>query len=140
MVPFIDSIDISIFAVDKIDRLLHEDVWYTMDLPIPTDLSRQVGVTEAGSPIALSRSSSEASGSPRVAPETSLRSRLLAYIFFLEHEIDFLTTEIQALVDYPPATTPLERDSFRDLHESLKIRYNLQSSRMARAKALLELL
>lgn len=111
-----------------------------MDLPIPTDLSRQVGVTEAGSPLPLSRSSSEASGSPRMFPEETLRPRLVAYKVFLEHEIDFLTLEIQALQERNPGTTPSEQQSFQELRESLKVRYNLQTQRLTHLNALLRIL
>ena len=110
-----------------------------MDLPIPTDLSRQVGVTEAGSPLPLSRSSSEASGSPRMFPEDTLRPRLLAYKVYLQHEIDFLTHELLALEELP-GTTPREQDSFRELRESLKLRYNLQTQRFHHVTALLQIL
>lgn len=93
-----------------------------MELPPPTDLSRQVGI---GSPVALSRGTSTASTLSDIrSPDEEIQFKLLAYKTYLEHESDFLENEIQALLDRQPGLDPLEERAFAELRNSLKIRYN----------------
>ena len=108
-----------------------------MNLPPPSsiDLTRQTCVSSSGSPIALSRSSS--TGSDR-SIEESLRVRLESYLIFLQHEIDFISNEIQALIDRIPGPDRLLEDSFLDLRDRLKIRFNRLQLKKVRLLSLLE--
>lgn len=109
-----------------------------MDLPPPMNISRQVGVAETGSPIELSRGSS-GSTSP-VNPELAIRLRLVSYKVYLEHEIDFVGNEIQALGQRDPSADPFENQILRELQDGLKIRYNGLQIRLTRTLALLEVM
>jgi hypothetical protein len=109
-----------------------------MDLPPPMDISRQVGVAETGSPIELSRGSS-GSSSP-VNPEIAMRLRLVSYKVYLEHEIDFVRNEIQALGERDLSADPFEDQILRELQDGLKVRYNALQIRLTRALALLEVM
>lgn len=109
-----------------------------MDLPAPTDISRQVGVADTGSPIQLSRGSS-GSSSP-VNPETAMRLRLVSYKIYLEHEIDFVSNEIQALGQRDPSGDAFEEQILSELRDGLKIRFNALQVRLTRTMALLEVM
>ena len=112
-----------------------------INLPAPTNAERQVGVSLMGSPIILSRSTSNVSGVSDIrTPEESLRDRLLVYKTHLTHEIDFVNNEITALIQRPPSQDLSEEAALQDLRNGLKIRYNLLQARLTRVNALLEVL
>ena len=104
-----------------------------MELPIPTELSRQVGVAESGSPLSLSRSSSEASSSPRLGPDISIKVQLYTYKVYLEHEVEWTTKEIHALHEEVVGGFPRLRDR-------LQKRLDLVTLRLSRVNSLLEVL
>lgn len=104
----------------------------SLSLSIPPPATRQVGVSIMGSP--LSRSVSDTQ-----TPEESLRQRLQVYKTYLEHEIQFVESEIQAILDMP--IRPLEEhNAFMDLRNGLKIRFNTLQTKLSRVNALLEVL
>jgi hypothetical protein len=108
-----------------------------MSLPPPIDLTRQIGISAAGSPIALSRSSS--TGSDR-SVEDSVRARLETYLVFLQHEVDFIGNEIQALIDRQAGSDRVLEDSFLDLRDRLKVRFNGLQLKKQRLLSLLEVM
>ena len=99
-----------------------------LSLAIPSPATRQVGISMLGSPLELSRSASDAQ-----TPEESLKQRLQVYKLHLEHDIEFMNSEIQALVGQTST-------AFLDLRDGLKIRYNTLQIRLSRVNALLEVL
>lgn len=109
-----------------------------MDLPPPTNISRQVGIPDTGSPIQLSRGSS-GSNSP-VNPDTAMRLRLVSYKVYLEHEIDFVSNEIRALGQRDPSGDAFEEQILSELCDGLKIRFNALQVRLTRSVALLEVM
>lgn len=115
-----------------------------IQLPAPSNsnLVRQTAVGIAGSPIALSRSTS--TGSDRsgdiLPPDETMRRRLVVYRTYLEHESDFVENEIQALIQRPPSQDPAEDHALLDLRNSLKVRYNTLRRRLVRVIDLLEAL
>jgi hypothetical protein len=112
----------------------------SLNLPIPTDLSRQVGISDAGSPLSLSRQSSTAS-SPRVEnPDQAMRRRLLTYKIYLEHEITFVDNEITALQCRTRGVNPQDDVILDELLDGLKIRYNTLVTRKGRVEDLLEVM
>lgn len=113
----------------------------SLHLPIPIGLSRQVGVSDMGSPLTISRGSSVSS--PRVLPENQdevMRSRLLAYKTYLEHDIDFVSSEIAALINRIPGPNPQEEALLEELKDGLKVRFNVLQARLTRTNALLEVM
>lgn len=99
-----------------------------LTLSIPPPATRQIGVSSLGSPLELVRSSSDTQ-----TPEESLKQRLQVYKTYLEHEVEFIDSEIRALSgEIDPA--------FMDLRNGLKIRYNTLQTKLARVNALLEVL
>lgn len=110
-------------------------------LPPPSPATRQVGISLAGSPISLARSTSSLSNQSDIrSPEEVLRDNLIAYKTFLEHEIDFVNNEINALIQRAPSDDPCLDTSFLQLRNGLKIRYNRLTLRLSRTKALLEVM
>ncbi len=99
-----------------------------LSLAIPSPATRQVGVSMLGSPLELARSTSDAQ-----TPEESLKHRLQVYKVHLEHDIEFINSEINALASQTS-------NAFVDLRSGLKIRYNNLQTRLARVNALLEVL
>lgn len=90
-------------------------------LPPPIQLTRQTGVSSAGSPISLPRSTSTTS---QLSVEDSLRAQLESYLIFLQREIDFIGNEIQALIERIPGNDPVQEESFLRLRGGLKVRFN----------------
>lgn len=112
-----------------------------LNLPIPFGLRRQVGVTEVGSPLTISRGSSI--GSPRVVPENqdeAMRVRLLTYKTYLEHDMDFVDNEITALIRRIRSPNQEEETLLDQLLDGLKVRHNTLQARLTRTKALLEVM
>lgn len=115
-----------------------------MQLPAPSTstLVRQTAIGFAGSPIALSRSTS--TGSDRsgdiLPPDETIRRRLVVYRTYLEHESEFVENEIQALIQRPPSQNPGEDQALLELRNSLKVRYNTLRRRLVRVIDLLEAL
>jgi hypothetical protein len=112
-----------------------------MNLPIPIGLSRQVGVSDMGSPLTISRGSSVTS--PRVLPDNqdeTMRQHLLNYKTYLEHDIDFVNSEIFALINRVPGPNQQEETLLEELKEGLKVRFNTLQARLTRTKALLEVM
>lgn len=110
-------------------------------LPPPSPATRQVGVGTIGSPIVLSRGTSSLSNQSDIRnPEETLRDYLVAYKTFLQHDIDFVNNEINALIQRPPSDNPHLDASFLQLRNSLKIRFNTLTTRLTRVNALLEVL
>lgn len=110
-------------------------------LPAPSGLTRQVGVTEPGSPLPVSRGSSVSS--PRVPaenPDEMMRRRLHHYKTHLEHEIDFVSNEITALIERAPGDNAQDEQILLELRDGLKVRFNTLQMRLARVKQLLEVM
>jgi hypothetical protein len=105
-------------------------------LPPPTGLTRQVGIS---SPFARSISTASSVSDIRT-PDESIRIRLLAYRYYLEHERDFVDREIEALITNTPGETREERDSFLQLRDELKVRFNNLGLKLSRVNALLDVL
>jgi len=109
-----------------------------MDLPPPTDLTRQTGI---GSPIVLSRGTTNGSDLSDIrSPDEEIRCKLLAYKTYLEHESDFLDNEIRALMERQPSLDRLEERAFADLRTSLKVRFNSVQRKLYCVRELLALL
>lgn len=109
--------------------------------PPPIDLTRQIGISAAGSPITLSRSSS--TGSERSDARTVdqvLRARLEPYLIHLQHDIDFVANEIQALIEREPGPDRVQEERFLYLRDGLKVRFNHLQLKKERILALLEVL
>lgn len=103
----------------------------SLSLAIPPPATRQVGLSSLGSPLELTRSISNRSDVQ--TPEENIKQRLQVYKTYLEHEVDFIDSEIRALVgEIDPA--------FMDLRNGLKIRFNTLQTKLARVNALLEVL
>jgi hypothetical protein len=112
-----------------------------INLPPPSPATRQVGVSLVGSPISLARSTSSLSNQSDIrSPEEVLRDNLIAYKVFLEHEIQFVDTEIIALAERLPSDDPSVDAAFLRLRDGLKVRYNKLQTRLSYARALLETL
>jgi hypothetical protein len=112
-----------------------------LNLPIPVGLRRQVGISDIGSPLTISRGSSI--GSPRVLPDNqdeAMRCRLLAYKTFLEHDLDFVDSEISALLTRVHGANQQEETLLDELLDGLKVRHNTLHVRLTRTKALLEVM
>jgi hypothetical protein len=69
-----------------------------------------------------------------------MRQRLVVYRTHLEHELDFVDNEIQALIQRPPSQDPSQEIAFMELRNSLKIRYNTLGKKLMRVNDLLALL
>jgi hypothetical protein len=65
---------------------------------------------------------------------------LLAYKTFLEHELQFLESEIHALIHREPDENPRQEAAMLTLRDGLKVRYNTQSVKMVRIQALLDVM
>lgn len=112
-----------------------------LHLAPPSPATRQVGISIAGSPIGLSRSTSERSDLSDIqSPETSLKARLLTYKTYLEHEIDFVDNEINALIQRPQGPNPVENAALLELRDNLKVRYNSIRTKLVRVEDLLSVL
>jgi hypothetical protein len=112
-----------------------------INLPPPSPATRQVGVSMMGSPISLTRSTSSVSGQSDIrTPEESLRDSLAAYKSFLLREIQFVDSEIIALIERAPDPNPNQEAALQQLRNGLKIRYNNLQTRLARVNALLEVM
>lgn len=112
-----------------------------LNLAIPSPPTRQTGVGILGSPISLSRSVSLTSNSTDTrTPEEVLRDNLLVYKTFLEHEIQFIDSEINALIERPISGDSHLDASFMTLRNGLKIRFNTLQVKKARVDSLLEVL
>ncbi len=111
-------------------------------LPAPTDLFRQIGISDPGSPLTLSRGSSIASGSPRPpeTPDQTMRRRLLTYKTYLEHELEFIDNEITALLHRTRGPDPQEESILDELRDGLKIRYNTLQTRLSKVQALVDVM
>lgn len=112
-----------------------------INLPPPSPATRQVGVSLMGSPISLTRSTSSVSGQSDIrTPEESLRDSLAAYKSFLLHEIQFIDSEITALIERAPEPDSRQEIALLQLRNGLKIRFNTLQTRLARVNALLEVM
>lgn len=112
-------------------------------LPAPTheELTRQTAVGIASSPVPLSRSVSTASDSSDIVhPDEAMRRRLHVYRTFLEHELDFLDTEIRELIQRPVSEDRIQEAAFLELRNGLKIRYNNIRVKLSRVNDLLAVL
>lgn len=105
--------------------------------PPPTHLARQSGMSSGGSPINLSRSTSTTS---QLSVDDSLRSHLESYLLFLQHEIEFIGNEIQALSERMLGTDPVQESSFQTLRDGLKVRFNRLQIKKERITGLLDVL
>ncbi len=112
-----------------------------INLPPPSPATRQVGVSLVGSPISLTRSTSSISGQSDIrTPEESLRDSLSVYKSFLLHEIQFIDSEIVALIERAPDPDTHQQIAMLQLRNGLKIRFNTLQTRLARVNALLEVM
>ena len=112
-----------------------------ISLPPPSPATRQVGAGTVGSPISLIRSTSTTSTvSDNRTPEETVRESLNAYKLFLEHEIQFVDTEIMALIERPPSDNPTQDGALLTLRENLKVRYNTLTNRLRKVRDLLEVM
>ena len=105
-----------------------------LSLSIPPPATRQIGISVTGSPLELTRSVSSTQ-----TPEESLKQRLQVYKTHLEHELEFISSEIQAILDMPFLSLS-ENQAFMDLRNGLKIRLNTLQVKLFRVNALLEVL
>ena len=113
----------------------------TISLPAPTELTRQVGVSEMGSPMTLSRGSSEVSNQSYIQTQDQrMLNQLVVYKVYLEHEVEFVNTEIQALINRVPNEESALEASFLQLREDLKVRYTTLQNRLRKVKELLDLM
>ncbi len=109
--------------------------------PPPLDFTRQVGVSSYGSPIVLSRSSSSMSDrSDARTMDQVLKARLESYLTYLQHEIDFINNEIQALIHREPGPNEAQEQDLLRLREQLKVRFNHLQVKKERTVALIEVL
>lgn len=109
-------------------------------LPAPIGLTRQVGVTEPGSPLPVSRGSSVSSPRAIENPDEIMRRRLCHYKTYLEHEIDFVGNEITALINRVPGDNPHDEEILLELRDGLKVRFNTLQNRYTRVKQLLDVM
>ena len=111
-------------------------------LPPPSlSFQRQTAVGLLGSPITLSREvSTSSSRSDTRHPDEIMRERLTVYRTYLEHEIEFVDNEIQALIERVPSQDPVQEGPFLELRDNLKIRYNGLTAKLTRVIALLEVM
>lgn len=107
-----------------------------INLPPPSPARRHVAPESIGSPLLASPGGLSIRESRSI--EETLRETLLAYMMFLEHELQFLESEIAALIERQIGETPREEAAMLTLRNGLKVRYNTQSVKMARVKALLD--
>lgn len=114
----------------------------SINLPVPIDISRQVGVSENGSPMTpLSRGTSDASSTLSFQNQDHrMLNQLVVYKVYLEHEIVFVDSEIQALISRIPTDNRGQELSFLQLRDDLKVRYNTLQKRLVKVKELLELM
>ncbi len=111
----------------------------TIQLPAPSNFTRQTALG-VQSPT-LSRSLSVVSQESEIrTPDETMRHRLTVYKTHLEHELTFLDSEINALIQRPVSQNPAEDAAFLELRNSLKIRYNNTHKKLSRARDLLEVL
>ena len=111
-----------------------------LNLPMPTDLSRQVGVSDAGSPLSLSRGSSIVSSPRPENPDQAMRRRLQIYKTYLEHEIEFVGNEITALLHRDRTQDSFDESTLDELRDGLKIRHNTLMTRLGKVKELLDVM
>jgi len=112
-----------------------------INLPPPSPATRQVGISLVGLPIVLSRSTSSISNQSDIrTPEESLRDALQVYKNFLEREIQFVDSEITALIERPTGQDVAQDAALLQLRNGLKIRYNNLQTRLMRLNALVEVL
>jgi hypothetical protein len=110
-----------------------------MDLPPPSDLSRQVGISSPRSPI--SRSTTHSSDRSEIRhPDLEILIHLTTYKTYLEHESTFVDSEIRALMDRVPTSDAERERQLLDLRQNLKTRYNMMQIRLNRVRALLDVL
>lgn len=113
----------------------------SQQLPPPSLSIRRQVATGVSSPISLSREASTTSSRSDIRhPDEVMLERLTHYKVHLEHEIDFVDNEIQALIQRPPSQNPVEDASLLRLRDELKIRYNNLRVKLTRVLALLEVM
>jgi hypothetical protein len=69
-----------------------------------------------------------------------LRDSLGVYKTFLLHEIQFVDSEITALIERAPDPNPSQEAALQQLRDGLKIRFNNLQTRLARVNALLDVI
>ena len=112
-------------------------------LPAPThqELIRQTAIGFPSSPVPFSRSISTASDTNEILhPDEAIRRRLTVYRTFLQHELDFLDSEIDALIQRPVSQDSTQEAAFLELRNGLKIRYNTLRVKFSRVCDLLAVL
>jgi len=117
---------------------------YSQQLPPPSlHITRQTATGVVGSPLALSREVSTSTSSSRSdmrTPDELMRERLGAYRTHLEHELEFVFNEIEALIRRAPSQNPVEDASLLELRDGLKVRYNNLRVKHTRVASLLEVM
>lgn len=113
-----------------------------LQLPPPSlTVVRQTAVGVLGSPITLSRNTSIGSDRSEIRnPDEVMRERLALYKTHLEHELQFVDNEIQALFQRTPSQDPVEEAALRELRNSLKVRYNRIRVKLTKVSELLEII
>lgn len=109
--------------------------------PPSLNITRQIATGVLGSPITLSRevSTTSSRSEPR-HPDEVMRERLLTYKTQLEHDVEFVNNEIQALIVRTPSQDPVQEAAWLKLRDDLKIRFNTLSARLSRLNLLLEVM
>ena len=116
--------------------LFHSKMSQAPSLPPPTDCSRQVGLSEPPSPIPLYRSRSV----EKVHPDALLRNHLYKYKSYLDHEIPFISQEVQCLIERKPTDIVADEQILNKLQEGLKVRLIALKHRLELVETLLRML
>lgn len=111
-------------------------------LPAPSlNITRQTAIGILGSPITLSREVSTSSSRSDIrSADELMRERLRAYKEYLDHELEFLFNEIEALIRRAPSQNPVEDSALLELRDGLKVRYNNLRVKHTRVVSLLEVM
>ena len=106
----------------------------SIGLPPPSPATRQVGVSITGSPLELPRYISNASSEAQNLHE-KLSNALTLYQTHLEHDIEFVSNEIKAITENTE-----QQEMLIKLRDAIQSRYTTLQLRLARVKALLEVM
>ncbi len=109
-----------------------------LQLAPPSPATRQTAIGIPTSPIPLSRSTTSSS-TENLTPEESIRRHLFTFKVHLEHDIEFVSSEIRAITEQN-YDDRLSQESLLTLRDNLKVRYNTLQKRLTKVNALLEVL
>ena len=111
-------------------------------LPPPSiNVTRQTAIGIIGSPLTLSRGTSNISDRSDIRhPDEVMREQLALYKTHLEHELQFVDNEIQALFQRTPSQDPVQEAALVELRNGLKVRYNRIRAKLTMVNDLLEIM